>query len=509
MSNQKYFDVPWATGGDQTVIPDPLQVGGTVSFTEGWNFNYQRDLSTDPAALPIDRSTMNYLINTITTALQALQKETVPEFILASQNGGVAISYGLGSVVLWSASGNAPFQKFVSIVANNVATPSASDPLGATTGWQIVCDPIATSAQAAAGTNNAAIMTPLLVAQQTALRALLAGSATQVFNVGPATSATQAPQLQQLQQQAATAFATAGTAPAFTLAASPAVTSLTANLRFRVKFGAAGTTGSNTLNVNGLGAVALKQFGPNGALAAGVVYNGLLTDVEYDGTEWVILDPIPTGTLINVQILPAGSGTYNATPGTNSIILEGSAGGGGSGGNAATNSTTSTLSQPGSAGAYVKARFTSGFTGGIPYVAGAAGNGGAAGANNGTAGGASTFGTSGALALLPGGIPGAAGGGATGTSPVVVLPAAATAAPTITGAAEIMSALSGESGTFGVCAQPTASNFAAGRGGRSPLGQTSLSGYGSGGNAIGTGVSSAATAGIAGLPGVWIVYEYA
>jgi len=196
--NQHYFDVPFGFAGDVTSIPDPLQVGGTISMTEGWNFNYQRDLATDPAALPIDRSTMNWLLLQITTALQALQTETVPEFILASQNGGVAISYGLGAEVLWSASGNAPFQKFVSIIAANANTPSASDVLGTTTGWQVVCDPIATSAQASAGTNNASIMTPLLVAQQTALRALLAGSSTQVFNVGLATSATHAVEFGQL-----------------------------------------------------------------------------------------------------------------------------------------------------------------------------------------------------------------------------------------------------------------------------------------------------------------------
>lgn len=198
--NQHFFDVPFAFSGDVTAIPDPLQTGGTVSFTEGWNYNYQRDLTTDPAALPIDRSTMNWLLLQITTAIQALQKETIPEFINASQNGGTAIAYNPQAVVLWSASGNAPFTKFVNILTGtNSNTPSASDVLGTTTGWQVACDPIATSAQATAGTNNASIMTPLLVAQQTALRALLAGNSSQVFNVGPAVSATQAPQLQQVQ----------------------------------------------------------------------------------------------------------------------------------------------------------------------------------------------------------------------------------------------------------------------------------------------------------------------
>lgn len=200
--NQHYFDVPFAFSGDKTAIPDPLQVGGSVSFTEGWNYNYQRNLSTDPAALPIDRSTTNWLFEQVTQAIQAIQQAGVPEFILASQNAGTAFSYGQGAVVLWSASGNAPFGKYVSLTAANTNTPSAADPQGLTTGWQIEVDPIATAAQAAAGTNDASIMTPLKVAQQTALRALLAGSSSQVFNVGPATTATQALQLQQAQAAA-------------------------------------------------------------------------------------------------------------------------------------------------------------------------------------------------------------------------------------------------------------------------------------------------------------------
>lgn len=197
--NQHYFDVPFALSGDVTAIPDPLQVGGTVSFTEGWNYNYQRNLSTDPAALPIDRSTMNWLFNQITTALAALQQAGIPEFITSAQNGGTAYSYGKGAAVLWSSTGNAPFTKYVSLNTANTQTPSVADPQGLTTGWQIEVDPISTAAQASAGTDDASIMTPLKVAQQTALRALLAGNSSQVFNVGPATAATHALQLQQAQ----------------------------------------------------------------------------------------------------------------------------------------------------------------------------------------------------------------------------------------------------------------------------------------------------------------------
>jgi len=184
MSNQHYFDVPFAFGGDVTAIPDALQTGGTVSMEEGWNYNYQRNLSTDSAALPIDRSTTNWLFLQITTALQALQAETIPEWITAAQNGGASLPYGLGAEVLYSTSGNAPFVKYVSLVTGNTSTP------GTDANWQVAVDAVATGAQAAAGTNNSTIMTPALVASLVAARALLAGNSTQVFNAGPASSPT-------------------------------------------------------------------------------------------------------------------------------------------------------------------------------------------------------------------------------------------------------------------------------------------------------------------------------
>jgi len=431
--NQHYFDVPFGFAGDVTSIPDPLQVGGTVSMTEGWNFNYQRDLATDPAALPIDRSTMNWLLLQITTALQALQTETVPEFILASQNGGVAISYGLGAEVLWSASGNAPFQKFVSIIAANANTPSASDVLGTTTGWQVVCDPIATSAQAGAGTNNASIMTPLLVAQQTALRALLAGSTSQVFNVGPAVTATQAPQAQQIQAQTLTAFATAGTAPAFTLTPVPAITALTANQRFRVSFNAAGTTGSNTLNINGLGAIALKQYNSNGTLEpASIPSAGFLSDVEYNGTSLVLLDPAPSpGTVLNtivymlstggvLQWSVNGAAFVNAPSATYTPLsalattAEAEVGGAGAGGGGAASTTTAGTVSGGSgggAGGRAWGIFPISSLSGQTVTAGAPGTAGT-GANGGN-GGTSSIG---AVILATGGTGGTLGAAVLGTT---------------------------------------------------------------------------------------------
>jgi hypothetical protein len=106
-----------------------------------------------------------------------------------------------------------------------------------------------------------------------------------------------------IQGQTATAVTSAGAAPAFTVTTSPAYGALDAGQRMRVKFHAAGTTGSNTLNRDGLGAKNLKQYDSTGAKVAAVVAANLLTDVEYDGTDMVILDPLPPAASTGGRVL--------------------------------------------------------------------------------------------------------------------------------------------------------------------------------------------------------------
>lgn len=91
--------------------------------------------------------------------------------------------------------------------------------------------------------------------------------------------------------QVQTAFTTAGTAPAFTLTPVPALGGYAAPQRFRVKFHAAGSSG--TLNISGLGTKNLKQYDSTGAKVAAVIASGQLADVEYDGTDMVVRDPLP------------------------------------------------------------------------------------------------------------------------------------------------------------------------------------------------------------------------
>jgi len=97
------------------------------------------------------------------------------------------------------------------------------------------------------------------------------------------------------QAQTYTAFTTGGASGTFTLTPAPAIGAYAANQRFRVKFHAAGN-GSDTLNVSGLGAKGVKQYDGVGNKVAAVIAANMLSDVEYDGADFVVLDRLPAST---------------------------------------------------------------------------------------------------------------------------------------------------------------------------------------------------------------------
>jgi len=115
-----------------------------------------------------------------------------------------------------------------------------------------------------------------------------------------------------IQAQTYTAFTTGGTSGSFTLSPAPALGSYIANQRFRVKFHTVGN-GSDNLNISGLGNKALKQYDQLGNKRSPRIYSGMQTDVEYDGTDLVIRDPVPAGALL--------SDTWYATPAANQVTL--------------------------------------------------------------------------------------------------------------------------------------------------------------------------------------------
>lgn len=130
-----------------------------------------------------------------------------------------------------------------------------------------------------------------------------------------------------IQSQEATAFTTAGTAAALTLTPIPAITAYSPSLRFRVKFSQA-SNGSGTLNASGIGAKSLKQYDAAGAKVPAVYAVGQLGDVEYDGTDFMLLNQLPAASTLldSVRIGVASAETVNLTtaaPNTRHINITG------------------------------------------------------------------------------------------------------------------------------------------------------------------------------------------
>jgi hypothetical protein len=98
----------------------------------------------------------------------------------------------------------------------------------------------------------------------------------------------------QLQNQTFTTFTTGGTSTAYTLTPTPALTALTTGHRFNVTFNA--TAGATpTLAISGLTAKLLKVYDTTGAKVAAsssTIVANINTDVIYDGTDYVALNPV-------------------------------------------------------------------------------------------------------------------------------------------------------------------------------------------------------------------------
>jgi hypothetical protein len=146
----KYFLYPFGTAGDLTAVPDATQVSGSVSYQQGWGLNYQLDLATNPSALPLSRAQTNQLFYDVTTNIQQYQQHGVPEFILASQNLGVAFPYAKYAIVRYNDGGG--YKNYISLIDNNTDTPPSAN-------WQFL-DPAADKVPAGAMLDFAGTVAP-------------------------------------------------------------------------------------------------------------------------------------------------------------------------------------------------------------------------------------------------------------------------------------------------------------------------------------------------------------
>lgn len=126
-----------------------------------------------------------------------------------------------------------------------------------------------------------------------------------------------------LRVQRHTAYTTTGTGSAYVVSTphgGQAITALIAGLRLRVKFHVE-SAASATFYVVGATTPALKQYNNLGAKVAASVAANQLSDVEFDGVDWVVLGALPP-----VVFLPGMSMKWaSATPPSGWLMRNGAA----------------------------------------------------------------------------------------------------------------------------------------------------------------------------------------
>lgn len=147
--DQHFFRIPFAANGDKQNIPDAINNEGYVSFTQGYGEDYAKDPTADAHAKPVERETMNFVLNAITGAMRQYQTHGYPQWITTADNNGAAFGYDAGVVVIYNGA------LYLSLVAANTATPGSDF-----TKWQPYIQREATEAEALEGTGSTQSMTP-------------------------------------------------------------------------------------------------------------------------------------------------------------------------------------------------------------------------------------------------------------------------------------------------------------------------------------------------------------
>lgn len=136
-------------------------------------------------------------------------------------------------------------------------------------------------------------------------------------NLGAATALTDAARVSELIDQDHVYYVDSGAADAYVITPSPAIAAYEEGQRFVFR-AANANTGASTLNVNGLGAIAI-QTNNAAALGAGVIAAGGIYEVTYDANttpdRWVLGNPskIPDGMLSSNVALAGTANVFSAT----------------------------------------------------------------------------------------------------------------------------------------------------------------------------------------------------
>lgn len=222
-----FFFFPFASDGTKTPIDVDTQFSGLVSYEEGFGPDYQGNILTDPDARPFPRAQFNQLMFDVTTAIRQYQTDAVPAFITSSDNQGTPFPYDQYARVRFNPGSG--FRVYENQVAANITDPT--DP-----SWVEVNSPI-----------------------------------------------------NKMQQSYACIASAAGTANALTATPAVAFSALAVGSRILIR-AAANNTGTTTINVSALGAVACRKItgAGYGAFGGGELITGGIYEFVYDGTFWFL-----------------------------------------------------------------------------------------------------------------------------------------------------------------------------------------------------------------------------
>lgn len=359
MSNQKFFRLPWGTSGDRDVIPDATQADGSVSYNQGFGFDYERDPATDPEAKNIQRETFNGVMYDLTQNVRQYQLFGVPEWVTAAQNGGTSVAYSRYARVRYDTAGDGSnWLVYESAVDANTSTPgsdnnwtvvSNSTYYGADTGsantYQVAYVPAVTALRdgltlgftaktANTGDStfapNGVAAKQLVGAAQLALQGgeILANSRCQVRysstldkwilvfasggaqQVADGVRSQHASSVVQQQNNSLRYAPDTGVANAYVCNLVPAVTALVDGMVVTTRPKNANTLPGPTLRVNGTGTKAIRKSGGVALSAGDIGTGGYECQFQYSSADdyWVLLNPAN-----GVATLVSGSPTNDSS----------------------------------------------------------------------------------------------------------------------------------------------------------------------------------------------------
>lgn len=111
-------------------------------------------------------------------------------------------------------------------------------------------------------------------------------------------------------------FAETGAANAYVITPSPSIGAYAVGQRFSFKATNANTTAS-TLNINALGVKTIKKLGGATDLVIGDIAAGMIVSVEYDGTNFVMLNPVANVSSYNTYFGDGSDGDVTISVNTN------------------------------------------------------------------------------------------------------------------------------------------------------------------------------------------------